>query len=250
MSALPKMPVFVADFLAETLNLTLEQQGAYLRLLFFMWKRRWRSIADDEREIARILGCTRHRWRTKLRPVLVDFFEAFAGDDGQPRLRQKRLVEVMDDVESKVKKASENGTGNRKKIANPERDFDGHHDRGNDEQNASTRAGDRDRQSQRDPDSISKNGVDPSGGSAASPPPLPKRGPAVKAAVRQQWEMKLTRFLKATTPAEAEPFLVKLMELPENNPERRRLCNDVDARMRAAGWDDMREWKRGNGIAA
>jgi hypothetical protein len=29
-----------------------------------------------------------------------------------------------------------------------------------------------------------------------------------------------------------------------------RMLDDVDRQMRAAGWDDMREWKRQAGIAA
>ena len=79
---------------------------------------------------------------------------------------------------------------------------------------------------------------------AAEPP---KIGGALKERIRRQWEMKLCRFMKAsTTPSESGAFLLQLMELPAGSIERRRLCNAVDQRMRRAGWDDMSEWKRQN----
>jgi uncharacterized protein YdaU (DUF1376 family) len=105
MSSIPVMPVYVPDFLADikAFGLRLDEIGAYVTLLFATWKRR-EAIPDDEREIAAILGCTRYRWREKLRPRLAPFFDFSSGT-----LRNNRIEQVLSEVEEKRETARENG---------------------------------------------------------------------------------------------------------------------------------------------
>lgn len=55
------MRLYVADWLEATADLTLEEQGAYLRLLAHMWKRRG-HLAIDHDCLARLLYISRTRW--------------------------------------------------------------------------------------------------------------------------------------------------------------------------------------------
>ena len=304
MSSLPRMPIFVADFLADTLHLTLEAQGAYMRLLFFAWKRRWRTIPDDDEQVARVLSCTPRYWRQKIRPVLIEFFEEISvkksGKNGEteetPALRQKKFVEVLNSAEKRVLGDDEeaNGTddgattslvrarapefarehartkGYKLKdplLGNSEGDLSCACARGDEFHNLKTDnpladcVGPPDGEgSQVRVNGTERNplagctGPAPGGVDPKPVPPKPQPPPydeGIRRRIRQQWEMKLTRYLKATAPpADVERFVLALMDASEDEAARRRLCNPVDARMRAAGWDDMRQWKRQMRMAA
>lgn len=65
------MPMFVADYAADTSRLSLEQHGAYLLLIFDYWRNG--PPPDDDAVIARILGVERREW-FRLRPVISRFF--------------------------------------------------------------------------------------------------------------------------------------------------------------------------------
>lgn len=73
------------DYLADTEDLELEEQGAYMRLLCKMWKRNGR-IPNDDKEIARMLGVHTNKW-TKIKPFLMPFFQ----EHSPGYLTQKRL---------------------------------------------------------------------------------------------------------------------------------------------------------------
>lgn len=66
------MPFFVGDYLASTMNLTRDQHGGYLLLLFAMWKGGG-ELVDDDGDLAAIVKATPAEWR-KLRPKLERFF--------------------------------------------------------------------------------------------------------------------------------------------------------------------------------
>lgn len=72
------MPLYVGDYLADTMGMTVEQHGAYLLLLM----RYWRSgpLPSEERELARSACCTLYRWRKRVWPALQRFFRT--GEDG------------------------------------------------------------------------------------------------------------------------------------------------------------------------
>lgn len=63
MTNLPYMPLYVADLMADTTDLTPEEFGVYMRLLINMWRGDMCSIPNDDVVIARMVGCSTRRWR-------------------------------------------------------------------------------------------------------------------------------------------------------------------------------------------
>ena len=67
----PYLPLFVDDWLTSDAidGFTVEQEGAYLRLLLRQWKSKTGMLPRDERELARIsrLG---ERWRELGKPII------------------------------------------------------------------------------------------------------------------------------------------------------------------------------------
>ncbi len=70
------MPVFIGDYLADTMHLSTEQHGAYLLLLFHLWRRG--ILHDDDSTLAQITGLSKTAW-SLARPVLAEFFQIHDG---------------------------------------------------------------------------------------------------------------------------------------------------------------------------
>lgn len=78
------MPLYVADFLADTTHLSTFETGAYLLVLMGAWVRGGK-LPNDDVMLARIARCSAPEW-TALRPVLEPFFEITAAHWVQRRL--------------------------------------------------------------------------------------------------------------------------------------------------------------------
>lgn len=98
----PAIPLFGDAYMADTMHLTLEEHGAYLRLLMLAWRTPDCSLPNDDARIARMLGISGQRWR-KIRPAVMDFWTLEDGRWSQKRLKKERLF-----VAQKSKKNSEN----------------------------------------------------------------------------------------------------------------------------------------------
>jgi uncharacterized protein YdaU (DUF1376 family) len=70
------MPVYIGEYLADTMHLNTEQHGAYLLLLFHLWRRG--ILHDDDIALAQITRLGKNAWSIA-RPVLADFFEIYDG---------------------------------------------------------------------------------------------------------------------------------------------------------------------------
>ena len=78
------MPVYVADYLADTARLTTEQHGAYLLLLFDYWRNG--ALPDDDATLARVCRLSADAWSMHSASLRSFFFK---GEDGL--LHQKRI---------------------------------------------------------------------------------------------------------------------------------------------------------------
>ena len=98
MSALPYMPLYVADYLADAAHLTTEEHGAYLLLIMTYWQRGKPLPADPDR-LARIARMPSERWADVQR-TLSEFFALVDG-----HWHHKRIDAELDKVRDKSEKA-------------------------------------------------------------------------------------------------------------------------------------------------
>jgi len=101
----PKTPYkFVLNLpahIADTVHLTAEEHGAYLRLLFAYW--RSGPPKDDDRTLARIAGMSIDEW-AEIRPMVEPFFDVLHG-----QWLHWRLDEELEAAYDAINKASNAG---------------------------------------------------------------------------------------------------------------------------------------------
>lgn len=107
--ALPYMPLYVADYLGDTMHLTLEQHGAYLKLLMCMW-RTGGKLPNDRLKIARMIGVTPTKW-DRIGTEIMEFFEADDADFWSPRLCREILA--ADQISAEKSSSGESGARNK-----------------------------------------------------------------------------------------------------------------------------------------
>ncbi len=90
------MPLYVADYLADTTRLTTEQHGAYLLLIMDYWRNG--PLPDDDVALSQITRLHPEEWN-KNRPMLVRMFRIEAGE-----WRHKRIDEEIIEAASNAKK--------------------------------------------------------------------------------------------------------------------------------------------------
>jgi uncharacterized protein YdaU (DUF1376 family) len=71
------MPLYVADYLADTTRLTTVQHGAYLLLIMAYW-RAGEALPDDDEDLAAMTRLALKDWQ-KIRPKIAGFFTVAAG---------------------------------------------------------------------------------------------------------------------------------------------------------------------------
>jgi uncharacterized protein YdaU (DUF1376 family) len=72
MAASPFMPLYIADYMADTAHLTTVEHGAYLLLIMTYWQR-GEALPDDDKKLARIAGMQGRNWK-RVRAELEPFF--------------------------------------------------------------------------------------------------------------------------------------------------------------------------------
>ena len=70
--SLPFMPLYIADYLADTGHLTAAEHGGYLLLIMHYWCKG--GLPNDDRQLARIARMSDREW-TKVRATIADFFD-------------------------------------------------------------------------------------------------------------------------------------------------------------------------------
>ena len=111
MAALPYMPLYVADYLADAAHLSTLGHGAYLLLIMTYWQR-GEALPDDERKLARIARMTDAEWQD-VRDDLREFFDIAEGE-----WRHSRIEQELEKVRAKSKASSEAGKASAKRRMN------------------------------------------------------------------------------------------------------------------------------------
>jgi uncharacterized protein YdaU (DUF1376 family) len=83
------MPLYIGDYLADTMHLNAAQHGAYLLLLMHQW--RTGPLVDDDAQLATIARCDLALWRRAVGPVVRRFFDPTPEGLAQKRLATERL---------------------------------------------------------------------------------------------------------------------------------------------------------------
>lgn len=98
----PYMPLFVADYLADTAHLTAAEHGAYLMLVMNYWQR-GKPLPADDKKLARIARMTDVEWAGS-RDTLAEFFVEADGVWAHKRIDAE--LAVAEEKTSKAKKAA------------------------------------------------------------------------------------------------------------------------------------------------
>ena len=89
MADYPAMPFWTDAYLADTTHLTLEEHGAYLKLLIAAWRRRDCRLPEDDRFLAKTLGVSGRKWRALKGQVLAFWTR---DDDGYLYQKKQKLI--------------------------------------------------------------------------------------------------------------------------------------------------------------
>jgi uncharacterized protein YdaU (DUF1376 family) len=91
------MPLYVNDYLGDTMSLSTEQHGAYLLLMMAAWKAGG-PLPDNDAQLAAIAKMTPSAWR-KAAPAIRAFFQAKDGQLIQGRLlREAEKAQRLSDA--------------------------------------------------------------------------------------------------------------------------------------------------------
>jgi uncharacterized protein YdaU (DUF1376 family) len=111
MAALPYMPLYVADYLADAAHLTTQEHGAYLLLIMTYWQR-GEALPADEVKLARIARMTGEEWAC-VRDNLIEFF-----DITETEWRHNRVERELNLVRDKTEKARAAGRASAQRRLN------------------------------------------------------------------------------------------------------------------------------------
>jgi uncharacterized protein YdaU (DUF1376 family) len=96
MAEFPALPIFTDALIADTVHLTPEEFGCYMRLLIFAWRTAECRLPNNDLRLRTMLGLTPKRWE-RMKPTLMAFFIEVDDD-----LIQKKLSKVRRGVAEKV----------------------------------------------------------------------------------------------------------------------------------------------------
>ncbi len=97
------MPLYVADYLGDTMHLSTVQHGAYILLLMHHW--RSGALPDDDVQLASIARCDLKIWQKSMANVLRSFFQKTDSGLVQKRLAQEKVkAEELTEIRSKIGK--------------------------------------------------------------------------------------------------------------------------------------------------
>ena len=118
------MPLYIGDYLSDTMHLTCEQSGAYLHLIMHYW--RAGALPDNDIALAQITRLSPKAWKAN-RAIVEPFFTVGGGKWTHKRIdaERKKSAEVKERYAERAQKgaakrwgknASSNATGNASSI--------------------------------------------------------------------------------------------------------------------------------------
>lgn len=93
MAAIPYMPLYVADYLADAAHLSTLEHGAYLLLIMTYWQR-GEALPADDKKLARICRVGPREW-VRIKPVVSEFFQVDCNTWSHSRI-DRELQNVRD----------------------------------------------------------------------------------------------------------------------------------------------------------
>lgn len=119
MATVPYMPLYVADYLADTAHLTTIEHGAYLMLIMSYWQKGSAFTAPDEQtlnvRLANVARMSNGEW-SKVRPVMAEFFQVSL--EGAAKWYHKRIEEELGKFRAKSLKARDAGLASAQRRLN------------------------------------------------------------------------------------------------------------------------------------
>ena len=103
MAEFPYLPLWTDAYLADTVHLTNEEHGIYLRLLMAAWRTVDCALPMDDRRLARTVGLSLNEWAA-VKETILEFFTL---EDG--RYKQKRLFREREILVSRKRSGSKGG---------------------------------------------------------------------------------------------------------------------------------------------
>lgn len=104
------MPLYVADYLADTAHLSVSEHGAYLLLIMHYWRNG--GLPSDDVKLARITKCQPKEW-ARIRATIAEFFDA--------DWRHVRIDRELAAAAAAAERARQNGKrGGRPRKENPD----------------------------------------------------------------------------------------------------------------------------------
>ncbi len=111
--SIPYIPLYVTDYEADTAHLTIEEDGAYLRLLRLCWRTPGCSVPDEPKWIMRKMRISADDYYRVVEPIIDEFFMR-----GMERVFNARLQAEHERINETHKKRSDAGVrGNEKRWA-------------------------------------------------------------------------------------------------------------------------------------
>lgn len=111
MAALPYIPLYIADYLADTAHLTRAQSGSYLYLLMNYWQT-GKALDNKGERLAIVARMSPEEWAIE-KPILAEFFTVKGN-----KWTHHRVEADLEKVFAKSKKASFAGSESARKRAN------------------------------------------------------------------------------------------------------------------------------------
>ena len=109
MAAMPFMPLYVADYLADAAHLSTLEHGAYLLLIMTYWQR-GEALPDDDKKLARIARLDARNW-ARVKPQICEFFTT-----GDNKWLHHRVERELSNVRAKSLKKREGGLARAKQM--------------------------------------------------------------------------------------------------------------------------------------